>query len=53
MAVVMKQCKCESTFQDNEYGKGMRVHSEADKGDKCTVCGTRNSGGSVYKKKKK
>ena len=39
------KCKCKSEFQDELYGKGMRVHNEcgANKGKttgwKCTVCG--------------
>lgn len=43
-------CTCEHAFQDERYGKGMRVHTltarianeKANQGDKvakCTVCG--------------
>ena len=41
MAAVIKPCTCQSEFQDNMYGKGMRVHSEKKVGReaKCTVCG--------------
>lgn len=47
MATRIKYCpnpKCESEFQDNTYGKHMRLFNEAgkDKIDeiRCTVCGT-------------
>lgn len=43
MATVMKQCNCESKFQDELYGKGMRVYNIREgKGNgkaRCTVCG--------------
>ncbi len=39
--VIVKECKCESTFQDKTYGKRMRVFNEGDKGATCTVCGTK------------
>jgi len=41
MATVVKACKCEHTFQDKEYGKGMRVFNEtaSPNGSRCTVCG--------------
>lgn len=36
-------CNCNSTFQDERYGKGKRVHNRATgakNGDwRCTVCG--------------
>lgn len=32
-------CGCESEFQDNEYGKGKRVHNKTLKSWRCTVCG--------------
>lgn len=37
-------CKCASEFQDNEYGKGLRLHNISQKGKNiklgiCTVCG--------------
>ena len=35
------KCKCESQFQDETYGKGMRVHNIHQKEGKkasCTVC---------------
>lgn len=47
MAATAKvNCKCESTFQDARYGKGVRVaNATQKKNDKqtevrCTVCGT-------------
>lgn len=43
MATVMKQCNCESKFQDELYGKGMRVYNlregKANGKATCTVCG--------------
>jgi len=40
----VRPCSCEHAFQDKEYGKGMRLHTEA-KGStpgsvkyRCTVC---------------
>lgn len=41
MAAVIKPCECTSTFQDKEYGKNQRVHSEKKEGKafKCTNCG--------------
>lgn len=53
MAATINKCKCENSFQDVKYGTGNRVHSESEKGPKCSVCGTRNdSGSSGYKKRK-
>lgn len=39
------QCKCEHPWQNKRYGKGMRVMNRmaADKGYRCTVCGTTRS----------
>jgi hypothetical protein len=40
----VRPCNCEHTFQDKEYGKGMRLHTEAKGGSvdqvkyRCTVC---------------
>jgi len=45
MACVIKGCTCKNTFQDKEYGQGLRVHNECAKTGKqtgkmrCTVCG--------------
>lgn len=39
---MIKKCNCESKFQDERYGKGMRVHNECASKDgkyRCTVCG--------------
>ena len=38
------QCTCKSEFQDQHYGKGIRVFNERTSGSKnigwrCTVCG--------------
>lgn len=52
---VMK-CSCKHEFQDNKYGKGMRVFNPAGKGSDqgssyiCTVCGNK-IGGSTGKRK--
>lgn len=40
---IVLKCNCENTFQDKEYGKGMRLHNihQKDKNKKlayCTVC---------------
>ncbi len=40
----IKACKCESEFQDKEYGFKLRVHNKMIKagklqGYRCTVCG--------------
>ena len=40
----IKECKCKHKFQDEQYGKGNRVHNLAEKGFngstgwRCTVC---------------
>ena len=41
MPAIIKPCNCQSEFQDNAYGKGLRVHSEKKEGKeaKCTICG--------------
>jgi hypothetical protein len=44
MAEMIKRfCEFESKFQDEQYGKNMRLHTVSKKGDKitCTVCGTK------------
>lgn len=41
------KCKCQSEFQDKEYGKQMRIHNPCGKSNsrefgikqRCTVCG--------------
>lgn len=42
----IQKCKCEHKFQDETYGKYMRVHNINENGDaaKCTVCGDKKSG---------
>ena len=37
------KCKCDSTFQDKEYGKGNRLGNVNEKEDSavCTVCGSK------------
>lgn len=37
----VQPCKCEHQFQDERYGKGMRLHNISKDGEKatCTVCG--------------
>ncbi len=34
----IKRCTCKHGFQDECYGKGMRVHNKGLKGWVCTVC---------------
>ena len=38
--VIIKSCTCTSDFQDQQYGKGRRVHNVTDDGKRasCTVC---------------
>ena len=49
-------CNCQSTFQDREHGKGMRVHNPcklknttSSKGWRCTVCSREKPVGSGEK----
>ena len=40
----IRQCSCQNAYQDQKYGKGLRVHNLAMKDGKpkamrCTVCG--------------
>lgn len=43
----IKQCSCKNKYQDEKYGKGMRVMNYAPKlhnsagGWRCTVCATK------------
>ncbi len=37
--MAIKQCSCQSKFQDEKYGKSMRVHNKTTTGYRCTVCG--------------
>lgn len=32
------KCDCLNDFQDDEYGKNMRLHNPCQKGARCTVC---------------
>ena len=41
MPVEIKECKCENSFQDEQYGKRKRVHNSGEKDLICTVCGTK------------
>lgn len=54
MSKVM-QCSCKHDFQDQQYGKGMRLFNEIGKGGndgyRCTVCGREDKGGGSTKKK--
>jgi len=40
--MAIKRCVCEHKYQDKKYGKGLRVHTEAQGGKStkatCTVC---------------
>ncbi len=33
-------CNCKNSFQDKEYGKGIRVWNPTKEGRRCTVCST-------------
>lgn len=52
---IMK-CSCQHEFQDQMYGKGMRVWNPTGKGSNqgdgyvCTVCGATTNGGTKKKK---
>jgi hypothetical protein len=39
-STVIKRCTCKNEFQDERYGKGLRVHNVKKEGNKatCTVC---------------
>jgi hypothetical protein len=53
---MIQKCGCKYKFQDELYGEGMRVHTEAPKAGKysCTVCGsTKAIGGAKVEGKKK
>ena len=41
MTTEIKKCTCEHKYQDERYGKKMRLHNEMGKcgGWRCTVCG--------------
>ncbi len=46
MTTVILPCTCRSDYQDQRYGRGMRVHNVSGKHDpntppkkRCTVCG--------------
>ena len=40
---VIRHCDCESTFQDQRYGKGKRVCNQGNKEVRCTVCGKKQA----------
>jgi len=41
MKVNLIKCECQHQYQDEKYGKAVRVHNESKDGKKntCTVCG--------------
>ena len=41
MTTKIKKCTCNHAYQDERYGKGMRLHNETGKDGewRCTVCG--------------
>jgi hypothetical protein len=47
---MIKKCTCKHEYQDEKYGKGLRVHNECvsirtnGKAWSCTVCGTKKEG---------
>lgn len=36
-------CSCKDDYQDEQYGKGNRVHNEGPKTWRCSACGTTKS----------
>lgn len=47
MAIKIISCNCENKFQDDTYGKKMRVHNSCGKTSenyKCTVCNNEKKG---------
>jgi hypothetical protein len=38
----LKKCKCQSQFQDEKYGPGIRVCNVGLKESTCTVCETKH-----------
>lgn len=55
MATIVRTCSCAHKYQDEKYGKYMRVHNKAvgsggAESWTCTVCGLKK-GGSGEKKK--
>lgn len=53
----IRKCNCQNIYQDNRYGKGMRVKNgcgtQTTPGFRCTVCGNTESIGWTGKKGKK
>lgn len=45
----VQKCTCESAYQDEKYGAGMRVHNVTDDGTRCTVCATKKQGSAPAK----
>ena len=41
MTTEIRKCTCKHEYQDERYGKGMRLYNKIgkDKGWRCTVCG--------------
>lgn len=39
MPTEIKKCDCKHEYQDNRYGKNMRVWNKGPSRKKCTVCG--------------
>ena len=35
---IVQKCTCEHDFQDEKYGKGMRLKNMCVKGARCTIC---------------
>ena len=40
---VIRNCNCESDYQDKKYGKGKRVCNQGAKETRCTVCGNKSA----------
>lgn len=56
METMIGKCGCNNTYQDNKYGKGMRVHNmcggKNTSGERrCTNCSSKSSGGAAIAQK--
>lgn len=44
-APIVRSCNCQHEFQDQRYGKGLRLHNPRKEGKyACTVCGSLKEG---------
>lgn len=53
MATVIIRCECESSYQDEKYGKNKRVgNTNKSHGATCCVCGRKSGDETPIRKKK-